>query len=124
MSDLKIVPAGSEYLARLVPFNAAMALATEHKVLAPAVLRAGIALTDPTPGHYVVALRHEEIVGALMLTMERSERRQTHRSDFSQTARCRADPRGIVRLANGLPKAATTGHIVWVGRSDCSVPAR
>lgn len=78
MSDLKIVPAGSEYLARLVPFNAAMALATEHKVLAPAVLRAGIALTDPTPGRYVVALRHEEIVGALMLTTQWSERCQTH----------------------------------------------
>ena len=57
-----------------------MVLATEHKVLAPAVLRAGIArlLTDPTPGRYVVALRHEEIVGALMLTTQWSDRRQTH----------------------------------------------
>lgn len=59
----------------LVRFNAAMALETEHKVLDPAVLRAGVAavLAESKRGFYLVAECDGVISGCLMVTFEWSD---------------------------------------------------
>ncbi len=75
MSALTIRPAVADDLDLLVYFNAAMALETEQLVLDRALLRRGVAalLGDPSKGHYRVAEREGEVVGALMLTREWSD---------------------------------------------------
>lgn len=59
----------------LVRFNAAMALETEHKVLDPAVLGAGVAavLAESKRGFYLVAECDGVISGCLMVTFEWSD---------------------------------------------------
>jgi GNAT superfamily N-acetyltransferase len=59
----------------LVRFNAAMALETEHKVLDPAVLRAGVAavLAESKRGFYLVAECEGTVSGCLMITFEWSD---------------------------------------------------
>jgi len=55
--------------------NAALALETEHRQLAPEVVRAGVAaaLGDPTKGRYFVAERTGDVVGQIMHTYEWSD---------------------------------------------------
>ena len=59
----------------LVRFNAAMALETEHKVLDPTVLRAGVAavLAESKRGFYLVAECDGTVSGCLMITYEWSD---------------------------------------------------
>lgn len=59
----------------LVEFNAAMALETEAKTLAPAVLRAGVArvLAEAARGFYLIAECDGAIAGCLMITYEWSD---------------------------------------------------
>ena len=61
-----------DHLAR---FNAAMALETEHKILDPATLRAGVEeiLAEPQRGFYLVAESDANVVGCLMITYEWSD---------------------------------------------------
>ena len=65
-------PADTELLARA---NERMALETEHKVLPPATIRAGVArvLADPQLGRYYVAECDGRPVGCLMITYEWSD---------------------------------------------------
>jgi GNAT superfamily N-acetyltransferase len=65
-------PADTEFLARA---NERMALETEHKVLPPATIRAGVArvLADPQLGRYYVAECDGRPVGCLMITYEWSD---------------------------------------------------
>jgi GNAT superfamily N-acetyltransferase len=55
--------------------NAAMALETEHKLLDPATVRAGVqaAFDDPARGRYFVAEMDGRIVGQIMITYEWSD---------------------------------------------------
>lgn len=64
--------ADSEFIARA---NERMALETEHKVLPPATIRAGVArvLADPRLGRYFVAELDGQPVGCLMITYEWSD---------------------------------------------------
>ena len=59
----------------LVRFNAAMALETEHKILDPATLRAGVEaiFAEPQRGFYLVAESDANVVGCLMITYEWSD---------------------------------------------------
>jgi GNAT superfamily N-acetyltransferase len=65
-------PADTEFLACA---NERMALETEHKVLPPATIRAGVArvLADPQLGRYYVAECDGRPVGCLMITYEWSD---------------------------------------------------
>ncbi|MBC7603635.1 MAG: GNAT family N-acetyltransferase [Ramlibacter sp.] len=56
-------------------FNAAMALETEHKVLMPEVIGAGVRqlMATPSMGFYVVAESEERVVASLMITNEWSD---------------------------------------------------
>jgi GNAT superfamily N-acetyltransferase len=62
----------TEFIARS---NERMALETEHKVLPPATIRAGVArvLADPQLGRYFVAEVDGQPVGCLMITYEWSD---------------------------------------------------
>jgi GNAT superfamily N-acetyltransferase len=55
--------------------NAVLALETEHRRLAPHVVRSGVAaaLADPAKGRYFVAERMGEVVGQIMHTYEWSD---------------------------------------------------
>ena len=55
--------------------NAAMALETEHKLLDPATVRAGVqaAFDDPARGRYFVAEIDGQVVGQIMITYEWSD---------------------------------------------------
>ncbi len=55
--------------------NAAMALETEHKLLDPATVHAGVraAFDDPARGRYFVAEIDGKVVGQLMITFEWSD---------------------------------------------------
>jgi GNAT superfamily N-acetyltransferase len=59
----------------LVQFNAAMALETEHKILDPAVLGAGVGavLAESKRGFYLVAECDGVVSGCLMITFEWSD---------------------------------------------------
>ncbi len=59
----------------LVEFNRAMALETEGRDLDPERLHLGVSavLADPARGTYFLALRDEEPVGALLITLEWSD---------------------------------------------------
>jgi len=65
-------PADTEFLARA---NERMALETEHKVLAPATIRAGVArvLAEPQLGRYFVAEQDGQPAGCLLITYEWSD---------------------------------------------------
>lgn len=65
-------PSDAEFIARA---NERMALETEHKVLPPATIRAGVArvLADPQLGRYFVAELDGQPVGCLMITYEWSD---------------------------------------------------
>jgi GNAT superfamily N-acetyltransferase len=64
-SDLDFIASG----------NAAMALETEHKVLDPATVRAGVqaAIDDPGRGRYFVAEVGGKVAGQLLVTYEWSD---------------------------------------------------
>lgn len=68
----RATPGDAEHL---VGFNVAMALETEGKTLAPAVLRAGVArvLDEAARGFYLVAECDGAIAGCLMITYEWSD---------------------------------------------------
>lgn len=74
-TTLRIRPAYPRELSTLVEFNRAMARETEGKELDPERSHLGVAavFADPAKGTYHVALRGEELVGALMLTSEWSD---------------------------------------------------
>ena len=61
--------------AALAAFNIAMALETEDKALAPAVVSNGVEtlLNNPQYGFYVIAEKDGEIAGSLMVTTEWSD---------------------------------------------------
>jgi ribosomal protein S18 acetylase RimI-like enzyme len=73
--NIAIRPATADDADFLARGNAAMALETEHKRLAPAVVGAGVraALADPAKGLYFVAERDGQRVGQLMFTYEWSD---------------------------------------------------
>jgi ribosomal protein S18 acetylase RimI-like enzyme len=61
--------------AALIAFNSAMALETEHKLLLPNVIGAGVRglLRRPDSGFYTVAELGGEVIAALMVTKEWSD---------------------------------------------------
>lgn len=73
--DVTIRTATSDDAETLARFNEAMAKETEDKTLDPATVRAGVQATfdNPARGFYLVAVRAERIVGALMITTEWSD---------------------------------------------------
>jgi GNAT superfamily N-acetyltransferase len=75
MISINIRRATERDIARLVEFNAAMALETEHKALAEDVLRAGVArvLAEGARGFYLVAECDGAVAGCLMITYEWSD---------------------------------------------------
>ncbi len=74
-SSLRIRPAYPREIATLVEFNRALALESEGRELDAPRLRAGVeaVFTDPSRGLYHVALRGEEVLGALLVTSEWSD---------------------------------------------------
>ena len=70
-----IRPAAPADHATVVAFNAALALETEGKRLAPATLSTGVAavLGDPAKGYYVVAEDDGVVVGQCLVTLEWSD---------------------------------------------------
>jgi len=62
-------------LESLVEFNVRMAEETESRRLEAAILRLGVSavLSDPSHGSYIVALRRDRVVGALLVTYEWSD---------------------------------------------------
>lgn len=74
-SLIVVRPAGVDDVPRLCDWACAMALETEHKRLDPATVEAGIraVLEQPGRGAYLVAERHGEAAGTLMLTYEWSD---------------------------------------------------
>lgn len=73
--ELRIRSAAPTDLAKIVAFNAAMALETEAKMLDGAKLTEGVrqALADPRRCRYYVAERGGEVVGQTMVTFEWSD---------------------------------------------------
>lgn len=73
--NLTIRPALLTDAATVTAFNAAMALETEHLMLDPTILAAGVraGLADPAKARYFVAESEHRIVGQLMLTLEWSD---------------------------------------------------
>ena len=73
--EVLIRPARVTDAADIARFNIAMALETEHKVLEPATIRAGVeaALADARHGFYLVAESDGVNVGCLMITYEWSD---------------------------------------------------
>ena len=74
-SSLRIRPAYPREIATLVEFNRAMAQETEGRELDAPRLRAGVeaVFRDTSKGLYYVALRGEEVLGALLVTSEWSD---------------------------------------------------
>jgi ribosomal protein S18 acetylase RimI-like enzyme len=74
-STLRVRAAYPREIATLVDFNLALARETEGRELERERLEAGIAavFADPARGTYHVALRGEELVGALLVTHEWSD---------------------------------------------------
>jgi len=72
---IHVRPALPADLAFIASGNAAMALETEHKILDPGTVHAGVAaaLEDPSRGRYYVAEIDGEVVGQLMYTFEWSD---------------------------------------------------
>lgn len=73
--DVKVRPATAGDTERLVDFNRAMAEESEDKGLDVATLRRGVGhlLAHPAEGFYLMAERHGEPAGALMVTYEWSD---------------------------------------------------
>jgi len=74
-SPLRVRPAYPREIATLVEFNRALAQETEGRELDAQRLRKGVeaVFAEPTRGIYHVALRGEEVVGALLVTSEWSD---------------------------------------------------
>jgi GNAT superfamily N-acetyltransferase len=74
-SPLRVRPAYPREIATLVEFNRALAHETEGRELDLPRLRAGVeaVFAEPARGIYYVALRGEEVLGALLLTSEWSD---------------------------------------------------
>lgn len=74
-SALRIRPALASDAADIARFNIAMALETEHKVLDPATMRAGVdaVFTDARHGFYLVAESGGVNAACLMVTYEWSD---------------------------------------------------
>jgi ribosomal protein S18 acetylase RimI-like enzyme len=75
LDDITVRSATPDDAERLARFNAAMAEETEDKALDLDTVRAGVEgmFDDPSRGFYLVAVRDETIVGALMVTTEWSD---------------------------------------------------
>ena len=73
--DIEIRSATEGDVGVIAANNAALALETEHRRLAPEVVRAGVAaaLADPAKGRYFVADRAGDVVGQIMHTYEWSD---------------------------------------------------
>src|SRR6266403_2191648 len=73
--SLKIRPATEADTEVVADFNRRMAWETEHKILDPVVLTAGVRaiLTDASKGWYFVAEEDGQLLGQLMLTFEWSD---------------------------------------------------
>jgi len=73
--DIDIRPATERDIGVIAANNAALALETEHRRLAPEVVRDGVtaALADPEKGRYFVANRAGDVVGQIMHTYEWSD---------------------------------------------------
>src|SRR5262245_55615608 len=74
-STLRVRPAYPREIATLVEFNRALARETEGRELDLPRLRAGVeaVFAEPARGVYHVALRGEEVLGALLVTTEWSD---------------------------------------------------
>lgn len=74
-SPLRLRAAYPREIPTLIEFNRAMARETEAKELDPVRSKAGVeaVFAEPSRGTYFVALRGEELVGALLLTSEWSD---------------------------------------------------
>ena len=73
--DLRIRAASPREIGALVEFNQALARETEDRELDPVRLKKGVeaVFADAARGTYYVALRGEELVGALLVTTEWSD---------------------------------------------------
>jgi GNAT superfamily N-acetyltransferase len=73
--SIQIRAATREDIEIIAANNAALALETEHRRLAPEVVRAGVAaaLSDPAKGRYFVAEHAGRVVGQIMHTYEWSD---------------------------------------------------
>jgi GNAT superfamily N-acetyltransferase len=73
--EVRIRPAAAGDAAAIAEFNIAMAWETEHKRLAPAVVRAGVerAIARPASARYYLAEAGGRVVGQLMITFEWSD---------------------------------------------------
>jgi GNAT superfamily N-acetyltransferase len=74
-NNLKIRSATVGDVDKLVEFNAAMALETEHKILDPKILHSGVhaIFDEPRRGFYLVAEMDGQTIGCLMITYEWSD---------------------------------------------------
>jgi len=74
-NSLRVRPAYPREIATLVEFNRALAQESEGRELDAPRLRAGVeaVFADPGRGLYYVALRGEEVLGALLVTSEWSD---------------------------------------------------
>src|SRR5438128_2564351 len=70
MTPIRIRPATPADAQTIADYNAAMALETEHKRLAPDTVRAGVArgIASPAEARYFVAEIDGAVVGQLMVT--------------------------------------------------------
>jgi GNAT superfamily N-acetyltransferase len=76
MSTIRIRPATPDDAQVIADYNAAMAMETEHKRLAPATVRAGVerGIARPAEARYLVAeAEGGVVVGQLMVTFEWSD---------------------------------------------------
>ena len=72
---ITVYPATRGDIPVLAQFNTAMALETEHKVLADSLITPGVTriVEDPSLGFYIKAMSGSEIVGCLAITYEWSD---------------------------------------------------
>ena len=73
--EIAIRPAAERDIGVIAANNAALALETEHRRLAPDIVHAGVvaALEDPAKGRYFVAEQNGKVVGQIMHTYEWSD---------------------------------------------------
>jgi ribosomal protein S18 acetylase RimI-like enzyme len=100
----------------IVEFNRLLALESEHKLLDPAILSAGVAavLADPSRGRYFMAEQDGVLLGQLMLTTEWSDWRNGW-FWWIQSAYVRGEARrmGVFR--------ALYEHVAELARQDATV---
>ncbi len=92
---VSVRPAAAGDRDRLVEWNAAMALETEHRNLSRQVLEQGVSavLADSDKGFYLIAERDGQPVGGLLVTYEWSDWRNT-RMWWLQSVYVEPDARG------------------------------